>query len=707
MADDTLFFNNIVLGGRLRINPGRMRVHSGGIEWKRQGGKEIKVHESDIVGLTWMKVTKSFQLGVQTKDGQLHKFTGFHDQDFSNLTNFLQGNFGRTLEVKELSVSGHNWGEVNMSGNVLSFLVGSKHAFDLCLADVSQAQLQGKEDVAFEFHADDTIGADEKDSLIELSFHIPTSNTQYAGDEARSSAQVFHDKVVSIADVGASGEAAVVTFEGIKILTPRAKYDVDLHRSFFRLQGQSNDFKIKYRSIVRLFLLPKDPHTFLVISLDPPIRKGQTLYPHVLLQFDNDSVIDKTLSMSEDLLRAKYKLEASYKGLIHEVFTVILRRLSGVKVTRPGNFLSREKGFAVKSSLRTDDGVLFPLEKEFLFLPKPTLILNDEIAYVEFESHGAAGASMQYFDLVLKLKTEQEYIFQNIQKREYNNLVTFINGKGLKIMNYGDAQNSNGLVNAVRNGRDDTVDPHFERIRDEVDDSDEDDGDFVMEKDDDDGGSPTDESGEDDVPSASESEEEVKTAKKEPKIEEAFTSKMSISRKRSKDEGGSKTVKKEPRSEGGSKTVKKEPRSEGGSKIVKKEPRSEGGSKTVKKVPRIEEDFTSKLSISRKRSNDEDGSKNRKDADGSKKRKPKKKKDPNAPKKALSDFMFFSQMERANIKQSNPGMGFTDVAKALGEKWRNMTGEEKEPFKTMARADQMRYKDAMAGYEGDSMGVDS
>lgn len=34
------------------------------------------------------------------------------------------------------------------------------------------------------------------------------------------------------------------------------------------------------------------------------------------------------------------------------------------------------------------------------------------------------------------------------------------------------------------------------------------------------------------------------------------------------------------------------------------------------------------------------------DEESSKKRKPKKKKDPNAPKRAMSGFMFFSQMER-------------------------------------------------------------
>ena len=91
------------------------------------------------------------------------------------------------------------------------------------------------------------------------------------------------------------------------------------------------------------------PHTFVVVTLDPPIRKGQTLYPHIVLQvllvkfhwkalfytfliimwtwadlcciptifvqFETDYVVESTLSMNEDLLNTKYKdkLEPTYK----------------------------------------------------------------------------------------------------------------------------------------------------------------------------------------------------------------------------------------------------------------------------------------------------------------------------------------------------------------------------------------------------------
>ncbi|PKA51068.1 FACT complex subunit SSRP1 [Apostasia shenzhenica] len=624
-------FNNILLGGRGGTNPGQFRLHSGGIAWRKLGGgKVVEVDRADIAGLTWMKVPRAYQLGVRVKDGLSYKFIGFREQDVSNLTNFIEKTFGVKAEEKQLSVSGRNWGEVDINGNMLTFLVDSKQAFEVSLADVAQTHLQGKNDAYLEFHVDDTTGANEKDSLMDLCFHIPTSNTQYVGDETRPPAQVLLDKILSMADVGSSSEDAVVTFDGIAILTPRGRYSIELHLSFMRLQGQANDFKIQYSSVVRIFRLPKSnqPHTFVVITLDPPIRKGQTLYPHIVIQFETETVVEGTLSISEELLATKYKgklTEMSYKGLIHEEFTKILNALSGAKVTKPGTFRSCQHGYAVKSSLKAEDGLLYPLEKGFFFLPKPpTLILHDEIEYVEFERHGAGGSSVSshYFDLLIKLKNDQEHLFGNIQRNEYHTLFDFISGKGLKILNLGEAQITKGVAAVLQNHDDDAVDPHLERIKNAAggEESDEEDEDFVADKDD--GGSPTDDS-----------EEE------ESDVSESRDGKEKPSKKASK------------------------------------------------------KDATSKASSSKKKSRDGD-------EEGSKKRRQKKKKDPNAPKRAMSGFMFFSNAERDNLRKANPGMSFTDVGRTLGERWKKMTAEEKDPYESMARADAKRYKEAMAGYKG-------
>lgn len=65
----------------LMQNPGQLKTDQRGIQWKKQGGgKAIEVDKADIVGVTWLKVPRSNQLGIRVKDGLYYKFTGFRDQ---------------------------------------------------------------------------------------------------------------------------------------------------------------------------------------------------------------------------------------------------------------------------------------------------------------------------------------------------------------------------------------------------------------------------------------------------------------------------------------------------------------------------------------------------------------------------------------------------------------------------------------------------
>lgn len=59
-------------------------------------------------------------------------------------------------------------------------------------------------------------------------------------------------------------------------------------------------------------------------------------------------------------------------------------------------------------------------------------------------------------------------------------------------------------------------------------------------------------------------------------------------------------------------------------------------------------------------------------------KKTKKKKDPNAPKRPLSAFMFYSQKHRPLVKKENPEATFADVAKILGEQWKALDESQKE-----------------------------
>ncbi|KAJ7619508.1 high mobility group box domain-containing protein [Roridomyces roridus] len=75
------------------------------------------------------------------------------------------------------------------------------------------------------------------------------------------------------------------------------------------------------------------------------------------------------------------------------------------------------------------------------------------------------------------------------------------------------------------------------------------------------------------------------------------------------------------------------------------------------------------------------------------------KKDPNAPKRALSAYMFFSQDWRERIKTENPEAGFGEVGKLLGAKWKELDDEEKKPYVEQAAKDKTRAEDEKLAYD--------
>ncbi|KLO16574.1 hypothetical protein SCHPADRAFT_205372 [Schizopora paradoxa] len=75
------------------------------------------------------------------------------------------------------------------------------------------------------------------------------------------------------------------------------------------------------------------------------------------------------------------------------------------------------------------------------------------------------------------------------------------------------------------------------------------------------------------------------------------------------------------------------------------------------------------------------------------------KKDKNAPKRALSAYMFFSQDWRERIKTENPDAGFGEVGKLLGAKWKELDDSEKKPYIDQAARDKTRADAEKADYE--------
>jgi hypothetical protein len=87
---------------------------------------------------------------------------------------------------------------------------------------------------------------------------------------------------------------------------------------------------------------------------------------------------------------------------------------------------------------------------------------------------------------------------------------------------------------------------------------------------------------------------------------------------------------------------------------------------------------------------------NRPHSKGTKKQK--KKKDTNAPKRGLSAYMFFANEQRENVRAENPGIGFGQVGKVLGERWKALSDKQRTPYEAKAAADKKRYEDQKADY---------
>ena len=102
----------------------------------------------------------------------------------------------------------------------------------------------------------------------------------------------------------------------------------------------------------------------------------------------------------------------------------------------------------------------------------------------------------------------------------------------------------------------------------------------------------------------------------------------------------------------------------------------------------------------------EAGAKGRKKADkigkdGKKKRgrgKGKDVTDPNKPKGPKGAYMCFVQIARPKINAANPDLKFAEIAKMLGEQWKNMDTTTRAGYEKMAEQDKERYQREIAAY---------
>ena len=121
-----------------------------------------------------------------------------------------------------------------------------------------------------------------------------------------------------------------------------------------------------------------------MISVDPPIKQGNSRYPFIICLFDKDNTCDLELELDEGELATKYenKLQRNMSGATYEVVSRLMKAVTNRKITVPGSFKSDQGSSCISCNYKAQTGVLFPLERGFMYLHKVSSNINfDPISY--------------------------------------------------------------------------------------------------------------------------------------------------------------------------------------------------------------------------------------------------------------------------------------------------------------------------------------
>ncbi|XP_046830309.1 FACT complex subunit Ssrp1 [Vespa velutina] len=458
---DFLEYPDVIAEVKGAMTPGRLKLTDQHIIFKNQKtGKVEQISASDMEMVNYQKFIGTWGLRIFLKNGTLHRFRGFKEGDQEKIAKFFSVNYKKDMLEKELSLKGWNWGTAKFNGSVLSFDVGNHTAFEIPLYDVSQCNT-GKNEVTLEFHQND----DAPVSLMEMRFHIPISDSA-----DQDPVEAFHQQVMEKASVISVSGDAIAIFREIQCLTPRGRYDIKIFQSFFQLHGKTFDYKIPMSTVLRLFLLPhKDNRQmYFVVSLDPPIKQGQTRYHYLVLLFNQEEETSIELPFSEKELKEKYeeKLTKELSGPTYEVLGKVMKVIINRKLTGPGHFLGHSGTPAIGCSFKAAAGYLYPLERGFIYVHKPPIHIRfEEITSVNF---ARGGGSTRSFDFEIELNTGVVHTFSSIEKEEYGKLFDFITSKKLRVKNRGKSDKLNYDNDFGDSDQEDEPDAYLARVKAEA-----------------------------------------------------------------------------------------------------------------------------------------------------------------------------------------------------------------------------------------------
>lgn len=136
------------------------------------------------------------------------------------------------------------------------------------------------------------------------------------------------------------------------------------------------------------------------------------------------------------------------------------------KLTGPGHFLGHSGAPAISCSFKAAAGLLYPLERGFIYVHKPPIHIRfEEIASVNF---ARGGGSTRSFDFEVELTSGVMHTFSSIEKEEYNKLFDFMTMKKIRVKNRGKADKLNYNDDFSDSDQEDEPDAYLARVKAEA-----------------------------------------------------------------------------------------------------------------------------------------------------------------------------------------------------------------------------------------------
>ena len=207
-------------------------------------------------------------------------------------------------QKNDVFVKGLTWGSYSLSENKMSFKSDNKNWFEIPFNSLSNVQLSNnKTEITLEFNKDDE-NADG--AICELRFIVPESeekqkdnkkqkedNKDKENDEKENEekeveeeekkvvkrAEILKDEIIKLANIDSVSDS-IARIPEIQAIVPRGKSDIFFLKNSLKIHGQTHNYQIQMKNIIKVFLVPKidGPHlSYLILKLKSPLTQGNIL----------------------------------------------------------------------------------------------------------------------------------------------------------------------------------------------------------------------------------------------------------------------------------------------------------------------------------------------------------------------------------------------------------------------------------------------